>query len=85
MVPLRLDVLDRRIHADAVDRPVRRDRPDHDGDIEFAAAAVGHVGEQEGLALRFIHAADELPAHQRMQFGVLVDRPVDGEQKVALA
>ena len=26
-------------------------------------------------------AADELPAHQRMQFGILVDRPVDGEQQ----
>ena len=42
------------------------------------------VGEQERLALCLVHAADELPAHQRMQLGILVDRPVDREQQAAL-
>ena len=31
-----------------------------------------------------LDAADELPAHQRVQLGVLVDRPVDGEQQPLL-
>ena len=32
-----------------------------------------------------VDAADELPAHQRMQLGILVDRPIDGEQQALLA
>src|SRR5205823_5872844 len=29
----------------------------------------------------FRHAAEELPAHQRMQLGVLVDRPIHPDQQ----
>ena len=29
-------------------------------------------------------AADELPAHERMQLGVLVDRPLDPHEQAAL-
>ena len=39
---------------------------------------------KNALRSRLVHAADELPAHQRMQFGILVDRPVDGVQEAAL-
>ena len=35
------------------------------------------MGEQEGAALVLGKAALELPAHQRVQLGVLVDRSVD--------
>ena len=39
------------------------------------------MGEEEGLALIFGHAADELPAHQRLQLSVLVDGTVDAHQQ----
>ena len=39
------------------------------------------MGEQEGAALVFVEAALELPAHQRVQFGILVDRAVDAHQE----
>ena len=84
VVPLGLDVLDLRAHADAVDLRVGGDRADHDRHVVFAPAPVDDVGEQERLALVLVDAADELPAHQRMQFGILVDRPVDGAQQAAL-
>ena len=84
MVPLGLDVLEFGIHADAVDLRIGGDGADHHRDIVFAPAPVDDVGEQEGLAVILVHAADELPAHQRMQFRIFVDRPVDGAQQAAL-
>ena len=71
------DLLDLAAHADGVDLRRRRQRADHDRNVVFAALGVGDVGEDEGAALVLGHAADELPAHQRMQLGVLVDRGVD--------
>ncbi len=84
VVPFGLDFAQGRAHAGRVDRAVRRDRADHDRNAVFSAAAIGDVGEEEGLALGFVHSADELPAHQRVQLRVLVDRPVDGEQQPSL-
>ena len=84
MIPLRLDLIDRHAHAGAVDRAVRGNRSDHDGDRILAAAAIGDVGKQERPALGLVEPADELPAHQRVQFGILVDRLVDGQQQTAL-
>jgi len=43
------------------------------------------VGEQERLAVGLGEPADELPAHQRVQLGVLVDRAVDLLQQAARA
>jgi hypothetical protein len=43
----------------------------------FRPPAVHHVGEQERATCILRQVALELPAHQRMQLGVLVDRPVD--------
>ena len=51
-----------------------RERADHHRHVVAAALGVDHVGEQERAALVLRHAAEELPAHQRMQLGVLVDR-----------
>ncbi len=58
--------------------------PTTTGNVVFAPAPVGDVGEQKGLAILLVEAADELPAHQRMQFEILVDRPVDGAHQAAL-
>ena len=74
------DLLDLAAHADGVDLRRRRQRADHDRNVVFAALGVGDVGEDEGAALVLRHAADELPAHQRMQLGVLVDRGVDARR-----
>jgi hypothetical protein len=39
------------------------------------------MGEKKGASLVLGHAAQELPAHQRVQLGVLVDRPLDAHQQ----
>src|SRR5438876_9092258 len=83
-VPLRLDFAQGGAHAGRVDRAVGRDRADNDRNVVLAAAAVGDVGEEEGPALGFVHSADELPAHQRVQLRILVDRAVDRQQQPAL-
>ena len=75
------DLLDRAAHAERVDRGRRRQRADHHRHVVFAALGVDDVGEQEGAALILRHAADELPAHQRDELGVLVDRPVDADEQ----
>jgi hypothetical protein len=41
---------------------------------------IDHVGEQKAAPIFLVQPALELPAHQRMQFGVLVDRPIDPPQ-----
>ncbi len=84
VVPFRLDLRYRGAHADAVDGAVGGDGADHDGDVVFAAVPVMDVGEEERLALGLVQPADELPAHQRVQLGILVDRPVDGQEKSRL-
>ena len=48
------------------------------------ALAVDDVGEQEGLAVLLFDAAAELPAHQRVHFGIFVDRPIDLDQQSRL-
>src|SRR6266571_6898657 len=83
-VPLRLDFAQGGAHADRVDRAVRRDRADHDRNVVLAAAAIGDVREEERLPLGLVHPPDELPAHQGMQLGVLVDRPGYREQQASL-
>ena len=75
------DLLDLAAHADGINLRRRRQRADHDRDVVFAALGVGDVGEDEGAAFFLRHAADELPAHQRMQLGVLVDRGVDARDQ----
>src|SRR5712691_12072117 len=84
VIPFSLDFAQGRAHSHRVDRAVRRDRADHDRDVVLAAAAVGDVREEERLPLRLVHPPDELPAHQRMQLRVLVDRPGYREEEPAL-
>ncbi len=73
--------LDRPAHADGVDLGRCRQRADRDRHVVAAAFAVDHIGEQKGAPLLFVQAALELPAHQRMQLGVLVDRPLDAHEQ----
>ena len=75
------DGVDRLPHADGIDFGRGRERADHDRNIVAAALGVGHMREQERAALVLGHAAQELPAHQRMQLGVLVDGAVDANEQ----
>ena len=79
--PCRPDVVDRTAHAERVDPGRCRERADRHRHVEAAAVGPYHVGEQERAPLLLVEAALELPAHQRMQFGVLVDLAVDAHQK----
>src|SRR5262249_61889277 len=47
------------------------------------ALSIGDVREQDRAPLVLRDAADELPAHQRVQLRVLVDGPVDADQETA--
>ena len=84
LVPFLLDVGDVAADADAVDFLVGRKNPDRYRHVVLAALAVGDVLEQESLALILRNAAAKLPAHQRVHFGVLVDRPLDAQQQSLL-
>ena len=81
MHPGLADLLDRLAHADRVDARRGRERADRHRDVVAPALGVDDVGEEEGAALVLRDAADELPAHERMQLGVLVDRPVDAHEQ----
>ena len=82
--PARVDLLERAADADAVDFAVGGEPADQHRDVVLAALAVDDVGEQERLAVLLLDAAAELPAHQRVHLGVLVDRPVDRDQQPGL-
>src|SRR5256885_13744843 len=75
------DVLDLSPHALRIDACRSRERAEHDRNVVFLALAIDDIGEEKRLALLFRHAADELPAHQRMKLGILVDRPVDADEQ----
>ena len=79
--PRGLDLRRRPSHADRIDTGRSGKRAHHHRHVVSAAGAVGYVGEQEGAALILAKTALELPAHQRMQLGVLVDRAVDAHQE----
>ena len=83
--PARADlVVARDIHADTVDRGIRRERPEHHGDVVMPSGRINDVGEQERLAVALRDTAAELPAHQRMHLGVFVDRRIDAPQQAGL-
>ena len=72
---------DRPPHADGVDARRSGERADRDGHVVPPPFEIDHVGEQKCAPLIFAQPALELPAHQRMQLGVLVDRPLDAYQE----
>ena len=67
-------------HAQEIDGLAAGQRAHHHGEVELAPAGVGDVGEVPSLALLVGDAAPVLPAHQRVQLGVLVDGLVDAAQ-----
>ena len=75
--PACVDFLERAADADAVDLLVGGKPADQHRNVVFAALAVDDVGEQKRLAVLLLDAAAELPAHQRVHLGVLVDRTID--------
>jgi hypothetical protein len=77
----RLDLLDRAAHADGIDLRRSGERPDGDRNVIAPAGRIRNVREQERAALAFREPALELPPHQRMQLGVLVDRAVDPHEQ----
>lgn len=61
--------------------PIGGEDADGDRDVVFSSRAVDDVLEQKRLAFGLWNAAAELPAHQRMHLGVLVDRPLYADQQ----
>ena len=78
------NLLDGDAHPGGVDLGIGCQRPDHYRHVELAPVHALYIGEHEGAALGFVQPALELPAHQRMQLGVLADGPVDLHQQAAL-
>ena len=78
--PARIDFLERAADADAVNLAVGGKPADQHRNVVFAALAVDHVSEEKRLAVLLLDAAAELPAHQRVHLGVLVDRTIDLDQ-----
>ena len=78
-------LISRDLAAQADGVNLRRARIDADRDtaLQALAARVGHILEQEAGALLFLQAA-ELPAHQRHQLRVLVDRNGHAPQQLLL-
>ncbi len=81
MQPIPADVGDRAAHPHRIDPRGGRIRSDDDRDIVATPMGIDDMGEKEGPALVFRNAAQELAAHQRVQFSVLVDRMVDPNQQ----
>ena len=72
-------------HTEPIDRLVARQAAHQYRDVVLAALGVGDVGEQPRRAVGRVDAAAELPAHQRVHLGVLVDLAVDLDQQPRLA
>jgi hypothetical protein len=79
--PALRDRIERTAHAYAIDFPVGSKPADQHRNVVFSALAVGDIGEQESLAVPFLDAAAELPAHQWVHLGILVDGPRDRDQE----
>ena len=82
-VQARADFLDRAAHADRIDSRRSGQRADDNRHVVTPAVGIDDIGEQKSAALVFGNAAQKLAAHQRMQFGILVDGPVDANQQAA--
>ena len=79
--PFLVDAVDLAAEPARVDPAAGCQRADHDRHGVLAAGGVDHVLEQERLALALRDPAPELPADERVQLGVLVDRAVHADQE----
>ena len=81
VAPSLANVFNLAAHAHAVNLASSGQGAHHHGNVVFLAFAVDHVGEQKSFAIRFGNATAKLPANQGVQFGVFVDRAIDGDQQ----
>src|SRR5207245_11149357 len=84
LYPARVDFVEPAADADAIDFAVRGERTHRDRNLVLALLAINDIGEQERFAILLLDAAAELPPHQRVHFGVLVDRSVDDDEQAGL-
>src|SRR5262249_10396216 len=77
-------LIDGYTHADLVDATAGAGRTHKNGHVVMPSLGVEDVSEQPGLAFVRAHAAAELPAHQWMELGILVDRLVDPDQEAGV-
>ena len=78
------DFIDLFTHAERVNARRGGQRADHHRHVVFAALRIDDFGEQKRAPLVGGHAAEKLPAHQRVQLGILVDRTIDAQQETLL-
>jgi hypothetical protein len=84
-IPAVLHLFGFAAHAEAIHLTIRGKRAYYHGKCKLAATPVNDIGEEESLALLFFNAADELPAHERMQFCILIHSAVDCHEQALLA
>lgn len=82
--PCCLDLFDWAAHADRIDFRRGGERADRDWNVIRPCARVDDIGEQKSAPLILPQSALELPAHQRVQLGILIDRAIDPDQQPAL-
>ena len=73
----------RPAHPHGIDFRRRRKRANRNRHVVALPARIDHVGEQKSAPLIFPQPTLELPAHQGMQLGILVDRPIDAQEQPA--
>ena len=83
MKPPGADLLHFHAHAHRVDLRRRCQGTHGDGHPVRLAAGTGDTGKEKRRALRLPESALKLPPDQGMQFGVLVDGPIDPAQQTA--
>src|SRR5262245_4850390 len=79
------DILDLAAHPDGIDLIVTRKAANQNGNVILASFTVGEIGEEKSLPVLRRDAPAELPAHQRVHLGVLVDQPIDFDEKPGIA
>jgi hypothetical protein len=78
------DLIEFAAESDPVDRAVCGETTDDNSAPVFAALPVRWLREDERLPLLLRYPTAELPANQRMHFGILVDRLIDNLKKARL-
>jgi hypothetical protein len=82
--PHRAQLIERMSDPDLINPRACSHRADDDGDVISLALRVHDIGEQHCLAIVLVEPPAKLPAHQRMDFRVLVDRDVHLQEQSRL-
>src|SRR4029077_15193388 len=81
MHPGGADLFHRASHANRVNRRRRSECPDHYGNVIVPSTRVDNIGEKKCAPFPFRYAAQKLASYERMQFCVLIDRPLDPNEQ----